>query len=297
MRRISLKTTFSIAFILIILSGFYSKILADETLTWVYMAEAEPECWERDGVAKGIQPEIVDYLCSRLGIKVVHKFYPWERAQKMVEIGKVDAMLTTPTVSRFAYCVFGKENGKPAYWNIFYQKSKTDIAEKVKKLTSLEDLKPFRILDFIGNGWTASFLKEGFNIHFVAEIEQIPLMLANGRQDLCVNSATMINYWAKKNNVADQIEMHRIEWPWTRFHYVFMVSRKSPWVQKGLVRALDEELKKMKQSGEWIKILKKYENPHGFGESFVSTLDKAYLTKGGFYKEYDNYPIYKKTNH
>lgn len=296
MKKLNTKTAVNIIMALVLLAGPCSKVYADEVLIWAYMAKAEPESWEENGVAKGIQPEIISYLCDKLGIKVIHTFYPWARAQNMVREGRADAMLTTPTAARFKYCVFGKEMGKPSYWNIFYQKSKNDIAERVKGLTSLNDLKPFSLLDFRGNGWTAAFMKDGFDIHYVPRVEQIPVMLAKGRHDLSVNSTTMINYWAKKNNISDKIEMHRIQWPWTRFHYVFMVSRKSPWVEKGLVRALDEELKKMKQNGEWEKILKKYQNPYGFGEPFTSSLDGAYLIKSGFYEDYDKYPIYKKND-
>ncbi len=66
-----------------------------------------------------------------------------------------------------------------------------------------------------------------------------------------------------------------------------------PWVKKGLIRALDREIKKMKENGEWLRILKKFNNPHGLGEPFKSTLDEAYYKKGGFFKDYENYPIYK----
>ncbi len=37
-------------------------------LTWVYMHGAEPACWNEDGVAKGVQVEIVEHVLGRLGI-------------------------------------------------------------------------------------------------------------------------------------------------------------------------------------------------------------------------------------
>ncbi len=230
MKMISLKIACLIVLTLTIHIVSSVSLIAAETLTWVYMANAEPESYEEDGIPKGVQPEIVNYLCGKLGIKVIHKFYPWARAQGIVKKGEADCMMTTPTGSRFKYAVFGKENVKPAFWNIFYNKNRADMAMKMKTLSKLDDLKQFKLLDFIGNGWTNAFMKKenGFNIHFVPRLGQIPTMLSKGRADLTINSTTMINWWAKKNNVIDKIEMYSIEWPWTRFHYVAMVSRKSP---------------------------------------------------------------------
>ena len=263
-------------------------------ITWVYMADAEPMNWQENGVAKGIEVEIVQQICDNLGITVKHEFYPWLRAQEMVKSGDADGMMTTPTLTRFEYAVFGKEMTVPEYWNLFIKKGNANIAEQIPALKSVEDLKRFRLLDFLGNGWTEAYMKEGYTINRVPRIEQIPAMLAAGREDLSIMSSTWINWWAEKKGISDQIEEHEIDWPMTRFHFVLMLSRKSPWVEQGLIRAMDEELKKMKASGQWQDILRKYKNAHGSGKPFQSHLDDAYLTEKGFYADYDTYPIYVK---
>ena len=143
-------------------------------------------------------------------------------------------------------------------------------------------------------GWILFLLvRGGFSIFEVARLEQIPLMLAYGRADLVINSSSWINWWAEKKGVQDQIQEYDFNWPWTRFHFVFMLSKKSNWVEKGLTRTLDEEEKKMKNAGVWHNLLKKYKNPHGFGKPFTSHIDEKYEQKYGFYTDYDNYPIYK----
>lgn len=268
---------------------------AEPTLTMVYMADAAPANWLENGVAKGIEPEINQYICDRLGIKLVHEFYPWIRAQERVESGEADAYLSTPTSKRFEYAVFGKENVFPNYWNIFIRKGDTRLAQKVKSFTRLEDLKPYNLIDFLGNGWSAAFMRaaDGYKIHHVTRIDQLPLMLTAGRAEILINSSSWINWWAAKQGVSDLIEEHEVDWPWTRFHFVFILSRKSPWVKKGLVRAYDREVKKMKEAGIWQAILKKYKNPHGLGKPFTSMLDAEYEAKGGFYKKYTQYPLYE----
>lgn len=269
-------------------------VTAQDVVRWVYMLDAEPINWLEDGVAKGVEVEIVEYVLGNLGIRVKHEFYPWERAQQMVRYGKADAMMTTPTKKRFEYSIFGKEKTLINYWSLFIQKGNRFMEKKIPELKRIEDLKPFGLLDYIGNGWTRSFLKArgNYKIQEVAKIEQIPIMLSLGRGDLTIQPSSWINWWIAKHGLEGQIREYHIDWPFTQFHFVFMVSRKSPWMKKGLLRAMDEELKRMKKNGKWLSILKKYKNPYAFGRPFRMDLNKEYEEKHGFYKEYNLYPIY-----
>ncbi|MBF0229437.1 MAG: transporter substrate-binding domain-containing protein [Desulfamplus sp.] len=269
-----------------------SMAIAEEQppLRVVFAEGLEPLCWEENGKPMGEQPEIAQYVINKLGIKAEYIFLPWARAQMMVETGKADLMMTTPNKTRFEIAVFGKEMTTPNYWNIFVDKKKGLIIEAAKKFEKLEDLKPYSILDFLGNGWTGAFLKEsdGYKIDKAPKMEQVVMKLAHGRADLTINSSTSVNWFLAKLNLAHEVEEIDIVAPGTRFHMVFQVGRKSPWVEKGLVRALDEELKKMKDSGEWLKILQKYKDPYATGRPF-----KSLLVTDEFYKDYDSYPIYK----
>lgn len=289
----------TLCFVILLLPFLYTEAMAGEgpaVVKWVYMADAEPINWEENGIARGLEVEIVEHCLKKLNIKVVHRFLPWKRAQKMVESGEADAMMTTPTPERFKYAVFGIEHTLANYVNLFIRKSNTEMIEKARGFKKLDDLKPFKLIDYIGNGWTAAYMKkeDGYNIQEVAKLEQIPkLLLAEERCDLTINNSAWIRWWAEKKGVMEKIEEIDIDWPNTRAHFVFMVSRKSPWIMKGLIRAMDEELKKMKESGEWLKILKKYKDPHGLGKPFQTHLNEQYLNKNGFYEQYYSYPVYK----
>ncbi len=268
---------------------------AEQEVTWGYMAGAAPINWLENGQPMGIEVEVVELVLDRLGLEVKHQFFPWERAQRYVAEGRLDGMMTTPTANRFKYAVFGKENTLPNYWNLFIRKNDQRMKKAIKSINSIEDLKAYGLVDFIGNGWTKAFIKSRgkYNILEVRSLSQIPLTLAKGRQDLIINSSSWTNWWAEKNGVADQLLEIEIDWPWTRFHFVFMLSRKSPWVEKGLIRAMDRELKKIKDEGLWLEILRKYKNPHGLGKPFKSHLGEQYLSEGGFYEDYEAYPIYQ----
>ncbi len=145
-----LKSPGILIFALVVISGTPVLAVAEpQTVIWAYMADAEPINWEENGIAKGVEVEIVSHVLGNLGINVIHKFYPWKRAQVNVEYGKVDAMMTTPTAARFKYAIFGKENVLPNYWNLFIKKGNIRMAKAVRSMTKLDDLKPFRLVDFI----------------------------------------------------------------------------------------------------------------------------------------------------
>ncbi|MFZ6751854.1 substrate-binding periplasmic protein [Undibacterium sp. Dicai25W] len=271
---------------------FGNPVVAAEQrpLTVVFAEGLEPLCWEEGGKAMGEQPEIAEYVLAKLGIKAKFLFLPWARAQWMIKEGTADLMMTTPTKNRFDYAVFGKEMTTPNYWNVFVRKDDSELVKKTKNFTTLDDLKPYPILDFFGNGWTEAHLKEsdGFKVHKAAKMQDIVRLMGMGQGSLTINSSTSMNWFLNKLHMTDVIEEIALETPETRFQMVFQVSRKSPWMQKGLVKSLDAELQKMKLNGEWLKVLKKYKDPYGTGAPF-----KAYAQAEEFYQDYDRYPIFK----
>jgi polar amino acid transport system substrate-binding protein len=274
--------------VLLLLSG---RVFAVESppLTIVFMAGLEPLCWEENGKPRGQQPEIAEYVLSKLGIKANFLFLPWARAQAMVEAGDADLMMTTPTEARFAFAVFGKEMTTPNYWNVFIKKDNAALRAKANQFTKIADLKPYKIVDFLGNGWADAFLKEseGYSVFRTAKIEKVIEILAVGRADIVINSSTSVNWFLNKMELTEEIEELDLIAPGTRFHMTFQVSRKSPWIKRGLVKALDDELKKMKESGDWLKILKRYKDPYASGRPF-----KSLIATDAFYKDYDSYPSY-----
>lgn len=278
--------------ITIITSIIFCKVsIASEIpeLTVVFAEGLEPLCWEENGIAKGEQPEIAQYVIKKLGIKAKYLFLPWVRAQKMVEQGEADLMMTTPNRDRFKYALFGKEMTTPNYWNIFIYKNNISMIRKARKFKKLEDLKPYTVLDFFGNGWTEVYMKrgDGYKIVPAPRMENLVKMLIYGRADLTITSSTSMNWFLHKLKMTEIVEEIDLITPETRFHMTFQLSRKSEWVKKGLIRALDRELRKMKDSGEWIKILRKYKDPYCTGRPF-----KSMLNTEDFYKDYEKYPVY-----
>jgi len=262
-----------------------------KAIKWVFWQDCQPLCWEEGGVPMGLEVEIAQKVFQGLGLSIVCEFYPWARAQKMVETGEADMMMTTPNDGRFKYAYFGKEMTLPNYWTIYVKKGRADLLKRAGSFTKLEDLKPYSLADFIGNGWQAAYMKieDGYNIASqVPTMAKVPLMLASGRVDMIINSENWVDWWAEKDGIADQIEKVNTVLPNSRFHFVAMLSRKSAWVDKGILRAFDEELTKLKKSGEWMRILRKYRDPYASGKPFKTQIDDSkYLA------DYDKYPLYR----
>ena len=257
-------------------------------VTVVYMEGFEPSSWEEDGVPMGIQVDIVDYCLKQLGINPIHKFYPWARAQKLVETGEADLMVTVANNARFEYAIFGKETTHITEINLFIPKVNFELKEKAKNFKILEDLKPYKLIDYIGNGWQMDYMKKehGFNVELVPKMEQIPQTLLAGRYDMVMAASPIMNRIIYNLKLTNKFEEIDTDFPNTEVETIFMVSKKSPWVEKGLIKALDTELIKMKKSGKWKEILEKYHVPSNEIKSKVEP-------NNFFYKDYDSYPIYK----
>lgn len=258
------------------------------TVRAVYMNDAYPVAWEENGKGRGIEPEIVDYCLARLGVRAEHRFVPWGRAQEEIRAGEADLIITTPTDERFTYAVFGKEKVVIQDWSLFTHKDNKEFIDKARRFTRLEDLKPYEFVDYLGNGWTARYLKDGYKIHRVPRTQLIPGLLASKRGTFTFENAGTFMSWAEDAKVGDVMVEVKTNLPNTKFHYVFIVSRKSPWLAKGLVKGLDQELREMKKSGEWEKIVKKYRFP------VESASFRSQIPTEQFYVEYEKYPEFNR---
>lgn len=253
---------------------------------FVYMQDMQPACWSENDQPMGLQPEIAEQVAARLGLKADHGFYPWARANEMIRTGEADVMITTPTQARFAFAAFGKGKVMIHKWSMFTHKDNVDLIAKAKQFTRLEELKPYLLLDYLSNGWTTRNLQGEYRIHQVTSLEQVLRMLALKRGDLTIENPANIRWWAAKAGIDKELVEIPTQLPNTQFHFVFMVSRKSPWLQKGLVKGLDTALGEMKKSGEWARVTKKY----GFPLETASF--RSQLQTDQFYGEYQYYPAF-----
>ena len=233
---------------------------ADEkTFSIAYMAHFAPISQKtKRGAMEGILVDIMnEALGKRLGLSISHHGYPWARAQDYLRQGQHDAIITMPTAERAEYGVFGKEPVLLRSYSIYTQKD-NPLIPVFKDLQTLAGLKPYKRVDFIGNGWTAAYMQgKGYKINQVTTKEQIWKILDAGRADYVLENPYTVRPILERIGIAAD---HFVEIPTTlpelNFHYVLIVNKKSPftWV----LPQFDAVIRQMKDDGTWKAILDKW---------------------------------------
>ena len=149
-----------------------------------------------DGKPAGIFYEIITEAFRRLDIPLKVKVYPWVRAQKIVAYGKADGTVTVLTGSRKQFFL----DSDPILLvceHIFVNRDNPRIKE-IMSIRSLKEIRPFKVVEVIGSGWTKENLK-GFNITWVPDMDSAFNMLIKGRVDIFIaNSFTGAAFIKKK---------------------------------------------------------------------------------------------------
>ncbi len=137
----------------------------------------------KDGKPAGIFYEIMTEAFHRLNIPLKVELYPWVRAQKIVAEGKADGMVTVLTKER-KRLFLGSDPILLVCEQIFANKNNPRI-EEIMSIRSLEEIKPFKVVEVIGSGWTKENLK-GFNVIWVPNMDSAFNMLIKGRADIYI---------------------------------------------------------------------------------------------------------------
>ncbi len=154
-----------------------------------------------DGLPAGILYEIMTEAFHRLDIPLEVEVYPWVRAQKIVADGKADGMVTILTDERKTFFL----SSDPILLvceHIFVHRNNPRIKE-IMSIRSLKEVRPFKIVEVIGAGWTKENLK-GFDITWVPNMDSAFNMLIKGRVDIYIannfTGAAFIKKKIKKGN-------------------------------------------------------------------------------------------------
>ena len=150
---------------------------------------------DRDGKPDGIFYEIMTEAFHRLDIPLKVELYPWVRAQKIMADGKGDGMVTILTKERKKFFI-GSDPILLVCEHIFVNKNNPHIKE-IMSIRSLKEVKPFKIVEVIGAGWTKESLKD-FDITWVPNMDSAFNMLIKGRVDIYIANGFVGAYFIKK---------------------------------------------------------------------------------------------------
>lgn len=241
----------AVLFLLVCILGNHSH--AQQPLKVVYFNNFAPFSWHETGRMQGIYVDILqEALHKRMKLEVTHEGFPWARAQAKVQSNKADAFITVPTKQRGAYTNFS-DDVLELTTQIYVRASHPNL-ESMKKITSIEQLKGYILVDYVGNGWATNTFK-GMNVHWLASFDQIFPYLLKSRGDAHVATGHMVRYNLKKMGYKEGI----IEMPNTvgSLSAHLCIGHQSKYV--GILNEFNKTIKSMKKDGSINAIFEKYQ--------------------------------------
>jgi polar amino acid transport system substrate-binding protein len=229
------------------------QVFGQEAMKLNYLNFA-PFSWKgTDGQMKGIFIDVHnEALGKRMEIPVTHTEYPWKRAQWMVKTGESDAFTTVPTSERREYTEISSEPVVISDMVLFANKKNPKIGE-FEKIKTISDLKGFKLLDYIGNGWAEKNLA-GLDVVWGNDIEQILKTLAAGRGDIFIHPVHVTVYNIKKMGLQDQIL--KINNVMESVSFNLCIGKKSSYAN--ILPKFDETIREMRKDGTLQKIYDAY---------------------------------------
>lgn len=128
-------------------------------LRMVYAESLPPLAYTEGGQVRGAWVSVAEELARRLQLEVRHEAYPWARAQLMVRNGQADAMITAPSEERLRYALAGREDVLENDTRVWVNREHPRRAA-LERLHQLAELKPYRVVSYLGNGWLRARLPE-----------------------------------------------------------------------------------------------------------------------------------------
>lgn len=225
---------------------------AAEPMRFVYYDSYRPRSWDDNGTMRGILIDVVDEaIGKRLGISVTHAGYPWKRAQFKVKEGNADAFITMPNEERRTYTIIGNEPVIEFALRVVTRKNHPK-AKEMESITTIEQLKDYKVADYLGNGWAKRNLKE-VNVKWLPGSDKIFPFLINKRADIIVASKRTISEM-KRQGYDSQLKVFPNKLSSVSFY--LCVGKDSPY--KDRLNDFDRILREMHEDGTIDRIEESY---------------------------------------
>jgi len=223
-----------------------------EPMKFAYFDSYPPRSYKSEGKMTGIIIDIIDIAVkNRLGIEVLHEGFPWARAQEMVKSGEFDALVTVPTPERETYTIIGKE---PLFKfeNFIATTADSNKLDQLKQVTSIDGLKNFKMVDYLGNGWAEKALKN-LKVYWLPNYEAIFTFLLQGKADAVILSEVGIR---TIKNLGFQDRIVVLSHPVSSVEFHLCINKKSAY--RRILNDFDTEIRKMRDEGIIQKIMDSY---------------------------------------
>jgi polar amino acid transport system substrate-binding protein len=208
----------------------------------------------------GMTAEIVTAACHAGGIEAEYEFFPWRRAESCVEEGT--------SFATFPYQGTKERAAKYYFSEIICKSSNGILLHKGNPRTSdftystPETLKGFKVgIIAGGDAVKLPLQKIGSDVEEVQNVDQNIMKLESNRLDCVIEDKPVLYQALKKVYGSDLDKLNQFQFVERGFgettEYRLLVSRKYP-NSKDLLEKFNAGLRKIKVSGRYQKILKKY---------------------------------------
>lgn len=183
---------------------------------------------------------------------------PWARAQREVELGRLDAIVTYPSSERLGYA-------KASQDAVFYLETRAFLRvgsaahSALRKSQDIETHHIFRHCIMLGDGWSQEFMKENRIIFDTArETDGCLKQIDAGRQDIFLHVSGTTRYSIERLGLSDRIIAMPKIYAAVPLHLI--VSKKSGFSGEFL-ETFDRGMARLKKSGRFAALLAKYTSP------------------------------------
>jgi len=214
-----------------------------------------PFIWTGEGGASGLYVDVLrEALEERLEIPLRFEKQPWRRAQRAVEQGTADAMVTLSTPARLAYAKPSAVPLAKATLGVFTRAGHPRL-EAMKTIDAVPDLAGYRLLTYLGDGWAEQALR-GYEVDFEArDFVHVFNKLLFDRGDIFVQTVESTHYQLKRLGLENKV----IQVPGVVLEtlaFRLMIGDKSPY-QK-LLPEIDGAFREMIADGTMDSINRRY---------------------------------------
>lgn len=266
---ISSFASFGLIIVLLFNPGPHGIAHAEERKL-VVVAEAWPPFeFEEDGKAVGIGVDIMSHIFKKMNVAFEVRILPWARAWKMIEAGKVDAASSiSRKKERMQYLSYPNEDIWTSEYIFFVRRDKKKTSSMSYAQAGKENLK---IGVIKGNTYHEDFWKAFPNkadgtlndqLEEAADAETNLRKLARGRIDLYVVDKIIGRYLISMMNLEDEITWYD-NILFSKGYTIAFVKKSGYPRLKQIEERFEKELKRLKKSGQYNEIQKKWikENP------------------------------------
>lgn len=211
----------------------------------------------------GVDIDIVQAIFDQTDYHFEFVEYPWKRTLKMIEIGNVDIALSAARLpEREAFAFFTSVSFRQGHNVLFIDNKKQELFKGVGRLSDLKGLS-YKLGVIRGISYSDEFerlvTEEWFSANLITldEGARLPRMLLLGRIDGYLDSEYGGLYRINDDlEYKSRIKAHGYATTFQEAQTYLMFSKKS--VTEAQVAVFDEALRKIKEDGQYARLLGKY---------------------------------------